>query len=97
MFFRSQNVKTALLILRRIFIWSPGIHYIYVYTVIYGVLVLVCYMAAVYLSKKDRIVRGFYPMLDLEKFTSKIVICVIIWLILAFSYGGDTAFVYFQF
>lgn len=54
-------------------------------------------MAAVYLSKKDRIVRGFYPMLDLEKFTSKIVICVIIWLILAFSYGGDTAFVYFQF
>lgn len=96
-FFRAQNMQSALLILRRMFIWSSGIHYIYVYTIIYGILVLGCYIVAVYKSNGEQKINGFYPLLDLEKFSSKVIVCLIIWLILAFSYGGDTAFVYFQF
>lgn len=98
-FFRAQDVQSALLILHRIFVWSSGIHYIYVFTIIYGVLIWGCYLVAVCRDKTAgrHKINGFYPLLDLNKFASKIIICLIVWLILAFSYGGDTAFVYFQF
>lgn len=98
-FFRAQDIQSALLILRRMFVWSSGIHYIYVFTIIYGILVWGCYLAAIYRakSKREHKINGFYPLLDLDTFSGKIIICLIIWLVLAFSYGGDTAFVYFQF
>lgn len=41
--------------------------------------------------------EGMYPIFRLDKFWSKVIICVVLGVIVAFSYQGDNAFIYFQF
>ena len=92
-FFRAESVGQALVILRRIVICADGIHYIYSFTIIYGFIVLLCHLYGMW--KKNG--QGVYPILKLNRFWSKIVVCVVLGLILVFSYQGGNAFVYFQF
>lgn len=92
-FFRAESVEQAVEIVKRIMTRANGIHYIYSYTIIYGVLIIVCYLYGLWKNKGD----GKYLVLELEKFWSKVVVCVEVGLIMVFAYQGDNAFVYFQF
>lgn len=92
-FFRAESVETAIVILQRLFAWETGIHYIYIYTVIYGILLLVVHIWALVCNHRE----GRYVIFNLDNFGSKIVICLILWGIVIFAYAGETAFIYFQF
>lgn len=92
-FFRAESVGQAFAILRRIVTFADGIHYIYSFTIIYGMVIVVCHL---YGALKNN-GQGIYPVLKLNRFWNKVVVCVVMGLILVFSYQGDNAFVYFQF
>lgn len=92
-FFRSNTFATAFLIIKRIFTWSDGIHYIFVYSVIYVILV---FAAQIYAYVKNS-GNGFYINMNMSKFSSKLIFNIVLLLVLSFAYFGDTAFIYFQF
>lgn len=92
-FFRAESVEQALVILKRIVTCAGGIHYIYSFTIIYGVVIVLCHLYGVWKNNG----QGMYPILKLDRFWSKVVVCVVWGLIFVFSYQGDNAFVYFQF
>lgn len=92
-FFRAQTFETAFSVIRGIFTWQPGVHYIYVYTVVYGIILLVAHVF-IYLKNSG---QYKYPTVSLETWWGKFLICFEIMLIFLFAYGGNTAFVYFQF
>lgn len=92
-FFRAESVGQAFVILKRIITCAGGIHYIYSFTIIYGLLLVLCHLYGVWKNNG----QGMYPILKLDRFWSKVVVCVVLGLILVFSYQGDNAFVYFQF
>ncbi len=92
-FFRSDSFATAFLILKRIFTWAEGINYIFVYSVVYVILV---FAAQIYAYVKNN-QNGFYINMDMSKFSSKLILNIVLLLVLSFAYFGDTAFIYFQF
>ena len=92
-FFRAESVSQAFDILKRIISGADGIHYIYSYTIIYGILIAACHLYGIWKNGG----QGEYPILKLEKFWSKVILCVVVGLVMVFSYQGDNAFVYFQF
>ncbi len=92
-FFRAESVGQAFIILRRIMTRADGIHYIYSFTIVYGIIILLCHLYGVWKNNG----QGIYPVLKLDCFWNKVVVCVVLGLILVFSYQGDNAFVYFQF
>lgn len=91
--FRAQTVYDAGVILQKIFLGSGGIHYIYVYTIIFGLILLAVQLFILIKNGGD----GRYPLVDLKTFGGKLVLCLEALVICVFSYVGDTAFVYFQF
>ncbi len=91
--FRTENINTSLLILKRIFAGSQGISYIYVYTPVFlAVLIFVEFIAY-----KKYNGNYFIKPLDLSRLSSKTAFCIMVLLILAFAYTGDSAFIYAQF
>lgn len=92
-FFRSASIGDAMIILKRIFTEASGVHYIYVYTVIYGMLLFVIQL---YMYTKN-CGHVQYPKISLTTWKGKIVVCMMAWIVFLFAYGGETAFVYFQF
>jgi alginate O-acetyltransferase complex protein AlgI len=92
-FFRADSFETAFIILRRIITFQTGVMYIYVYFIIFSVILIFAYFLGLYRNKGN----GYYPILKLKSFKSKLVLCIMIWIIIAFSYVGDTAFIYQQF
>ena len=91
--FRTNDFGKALLILRRIFTWAPGIHYVYVYALIFGIGLLLVEMAAVRFHQGNDIWRP----LDLSRFGSRVILFCFILLTAVFAYIGDSAFIYAQF
>lgn len=92
-FFRAESIGDAFCILSRMFTLADGVDYCFVFTPIFLVLSFAASLWAYLKNKKN----GYYPLLDLNKFSSKIILGVVIWLILAFFYPGENAFIYFQF
>ncbi len=92
-FFRAESLNAAIIVLQRLFLWANGIHYIYIYTIIYGILLAVIHAWALFYNRSE----GTYPVLSLEAYKSKLAICLVLWGIVIFAYAGDTAFIYFQF
>lgn len=92
-FFRAQSFSSAITIIQRILTGADGISYYFVYTFIFAALIIV---ASVIGSVKNN-GHGYYPLLDFSKFSSKVLILLMILLTLMFFYAGDTAFIYFQF
>lgn len=92
-FFRTQNLADAIIILKRIVHMSEGIHYIYIYSIIYAIFIFVGHLAAI----KYNFGHGYYPTAELSKFRNKFLFCLLIWLVIIFSYDGNNAFIYFQF
>ena len=92
-FFRAQTVYNAGVILQKILLGSGGIHYIYVYTVLFGLALLA---AQLYMLIRNG-GEARYPLVDLKTFGGKLVFGLEALVVCVFAYGGDTAFVYFQF
>lgn len=92
-FFRAESIADVWIIMRRIFTGAEGVAYYYVYTIIYGVL-LVIFETWKYIKNDG---NDIYMNLNLEKFSGKLVFCIIVWLILCFAYVGSNAFIYAQF
>lgn len=91
--FRAESFSDVWLILKRIFTGAVGVQYYYAYTIIYGVLLMV-YEGYKYVKNGG---NDSYLNLKLEKFSGKLIFCVIVWLILCFAYVGSNAFIYAQF
>lgn len=92
-FFRASTVSDAFLILRRIITWSGGVNYIYIYMIVYGIVIMFVNLYAYYKNNGE----GFYFILDMTKFSSKILFCCVIWLIILLVYVSSNPFIYAQF
>lgn len=92
-FFRAGSIREAFCILGRIVSLAAGVSYFYVFLPVYGGLILAACLWAYFRHNK----AGYYPIMDTSKFGAKLIICIVIWLILAFYYPGENAFIYFQF
>ncbi|MCM1262987.1 MAG: MBOAT family protein [Butyrivibrio sp.] len=88
--FRADSMENALIIIHRMFVMADGVHYIYVYTIIFAILIAaICiYM----LWKKQG--EAVYVMLDYNKFSSWFILWTVILITIAFFYQGDTVFIY---
>ena len=92
-FFRAPDLNDALTILTRIFTFSKGIRYYYVYTFIFaGILLLIQCCAGRFSHRND----PFKP-LPLNSFHGKFLFCLLCLLILMFAYFGNGAFIYSAF
>lgn len=92
-FFRSQSFGDAFSVLNGILTWQSGVHYIYVYTMVYGIILFIAHVL-IYIKNNG---HYNYPMVSLKTWKGKFVICFEAMLIFLLAYGGNTAFVYFQF
>ena len=92
-FFRAQSFADATTMISRIITNANGVHYYYVYTFIFGLIIAAAFAVGARMNHGN----GFYPLLDFSRFRSKVVILFVIFLLLMFFYAGDTAFIYFQF
>lgn len=91
--FRAESLSQARRILTRIFTLSPGVTYIYIYTVIF--LIMLCIVQGI--SVKQHNTNDIWQPLDLKKFKSKIIFCCFLLIIVMFGYIGDGVFIYAQF
>ncbi|MBS5133642.1 MAG: MBOAT family protein [Lachnospiraceae bacterium] len=91
--FRAGNLETTWLITSRIFTMASGISYIYVFTIIYTLIIMGYQVFCLVTNKGDNLWRP----LNLNKFSSQVIICVFVLLTIVFAYVGDTAFIYAQF
>ena len=97
--FRSTDILTTFEIIKRMFVWHSGIVHIYFWVVVAIAVVLMGTLAAVIRAKKqgESVVTGFYPIFNLEKFSSLILLFVFMGIILIFAYTNSNPFIYFQF
>ena len=91
--FRADSIAQAWMILGRIVTGAPGVSYISVYAVIYGVFILGIHLAAGWFNDGN----SLFSPLDLSRFSSKLIFCVFLLLIFLFACTGNTAFLYAQF
>ena len=91
--FRASSLKDTGIMLMRILTCADGISYFYTYGAAYLILVMVAVIAASIKNGKE----GFYILLPAQKTISFFWIFLVIFLILIFFYGGDSAFIYAQF
>jgi alginate O-acetyltransferase complex protein AlgI len=98
-FFRAPTFSVAMDVLSRLFIWKRGITQIFVPALFGIVLLLVSTLFAVLKSKQagEKRVNGFYLILDLSKFSSLVIMFVVVMLIVALAYTNANPFIYFQF
>lgn len=92
-FFRSDSIADALLILGRIFTFADGVSYIFIYSIIYGILVFGTSIFAYFKNSGN----GYYVAFDMEKLSSKIIFCITILLIVLLMYADSNPFIYAQF
>ena len=96
--FRTTDTAATFEILSRMFIWQKGIVHIYSWTVVAIITVLISTAVAVIRSKqKGEVVTGFYPVFDLGKTGSLILLFAFIGIIIIFAYTESNPFIYFQF
>lgn len=91
--FRAPDLSTAVSIIGRIFTMSPGVTYIYSYTLIFGA-TLILYEIYIAVKKGGNDIIWTY---DLATFKGKIIFVSAILAILLFAYFGNTAFIYQNF
>lgn len=97
--FRSTDTTKTFEIFKRIFIWQDGILWISSWTLFAILIVAVGTIAAIIKSRKNnnKKISGFYPLLNLEKFTSLFILFLFIGIIVGLAYTDSNPFIYFQF
>lgn len=98
-FFRADSIGSAMIILRKVFVWSAGINQIFSWSIISILLLAIATIAAYLRSRKQgsSSVHGYYVIMDLNKISSLIILFTIIGLILGLAYTNANPFIYFQF
>ncbi len=98
-FFRAENIRVALDVLHRMFVWEDGITQIFAWTIFAVIVMVVTHMIAWFKSKKDGLVtiEGYYPILDLSKLSSLIIVFSFLFFIFCVAYTNANPFIYFQF
>lgn len=91
--FRAEDISSAFRIYFRLFTFSQGVNYIYVYTVIFAVVLMITNVF-IYTRKNK---NAEYIQLDLSKFSSQVIFWLVIFLSLMLFYPGNNAFIYMQF
>ena len=91
--FRNQDFRSVALIVKRILLWSPGIHYVYVFTLIFSEMLIIVETIAVYKNNGNDI----WKPLDFNQFGSKVIFILFLLIIAGFAYIGNDAFIYAQF
>lgn len=90
--FRAGDLKSTYDILTRIFMRAQGITYVYSYTIIFLIgLIIVQIISAVKYNRNN-----IQPV-DLSKFSGKLIYCCLLIGTLLFAYFGNGAFIYGQF
>lgn len=105
-FFRAENIQTAILIISRMFIWKVGINQMYSWSFLAIALTLIAYILAWSKSMKNPIldkktgltsIDGYYPLLDLTKFKSLVIFITILGMTICLAYTGGNPFIYGKF
>lgn len=98
-FFRAENISSALVMLNRVFLWQDGVMQPFTWVFVAGVLLAASEIAAYIKSKKknEAVVNGFYAIMDLTKIGPLILFLVVVGLILGFAFTDENPFIYFQF
>ena len=91
--FRTADLKTTASVVGRILAMAPGVTYIYSYTLIFGVMLILyqIYMAMTN-GGSDRVWT-----FGLAGFKGKVIFISAVLAILLFAYFGNTAFIYQNF
>lgn len=91
--FRADTLDTVWIMLYRIVTLADGVQYIYVFTLIFGIVFLFvnCYI----LLKKEG--NAEYIFLDYNKFSAWFILWTVIFLTLMFFYPGEAEFIYGRF
>ncbi len=101
-FFRADSISKAVVIIRRIFSFSPGVEQPYMW-LMFGIIVLICASVLAYqkskniaASKKTNVsnINGYYPLVDLTSFWGLVFFFVFIGLTLCLAYTGGSPFIY---
>ncbi len=92
-FFRAASFSDAVTMISRILTNADGVRYYYVFTFIYAAIIGIAFAVGIVKNRGN----GFYPLLNFNRFISKVIIILVILLTFMFFYAGDTAFIYFQF
>ncbi len=98
-FFRAENMTTALAVIKKMFIFSDGILQVFSWAIFSIGVLLIATVVAARKSKKLglKTVDGFYPCLNLEKIPSLIILITMLGLSISLAYTGSNPFIYFQF
>lgn len=92
-FFRADNMGEAWNIIKRIATGANGVHYYYVYTIVYTIFLMgIETLKYIKNSGNDQ-----YLKLNLNKFGGKLIFCIMLWTIICLAYVGSNAFIYAQF
>ena len=102
-FFRAASIENAFQILGRMFSFGSGIVHWYLWLWVAVAALLVCSLAAA-LTTQDRtlpekrknqsFVKGFYPVLELNRFWQLVLFFVVCGLIFCLAYTGGSPFIY---
>ena len=93
-FFRSSDYQTTMMILRKIFFLEPaGLSQMFIYSFIFGFAMLGIH---VFIAKK-KLREGYYVLLNMKKFSSKLILAFAVLILICFSYSGFKPFIYSQF
>lgn len=91
--FRAESIGNALAVYRGLFTLQTGINYIYIYAFIYIAICVAAHVYAAVVYHSD----AHYLLLDYKKFSSWLLLWLVLLLTLVFFYVGGSAFVYLQF
>lgn len=91
--FRAPDVETAIVIIKRIILFAPGITYISVYSLLFGIIIMTIHIISAIKYNGHNFVRS----LNLELLSNKIIFTIIILIVMCFGYIGDTSFIYANF
>ncbi len=91
--FRAETLSDTMTVISRIITMQPGISYFYVYTFIFGAVLLIIQLIAVHLNNGN---DPFKP-LPLNRMYGKVIFCCFLIAIAMFAYFGNGAFIYAKF
>jgi alginate O-acetyltransferase complex protein AlgI len=112
-FFRAQDFGEAIAVLRRIPAWNDGVTHAYFWSIVAIIVLIVGTFTAIAHARRtlssgrggvERVsgsthigISGYYPELDLSKFSSLVIVFFTLGMILVLAYTGASPFIYFQF
>lgn len=97
--FRIKDPKLAWEVIFRIVTWAPGITYVYTYTIVFTLLLALILGNALIRKETGNIRKRhrLYVIFDMSTLKGRYLFVMLIFLIIAFGYFGNTAFIYARF